>query len=426
MTSNRSRSVAILADTDSRWKWAAHLAGRLHPSTPVAGFQLLGSVPPSGRQLAEAGLQPGQIRSVTAAELIGALCEQQPDVLILALPGGGCQAMLHLLAAAELPSRPLVVAGYVGVVYEKVVEGLLLRAGADLIVANSPADYDRFRLVLSGAGVDPSCLVLGRLPFLGDARPDRLTASASDVYTVTFAGQPGVPGSLRERRYLIERLAEHARRHTARDVQVKLRALPGERVTHAELYSYADLVQGLGASRPPNLKLAMGEMGEVLDRTDLLVTVSSTAAAEAIHRSVPTAILTDFGIRESLGNAYFLGSGCLVSFDDLDAGAAPVAEPRWARRHGLGIGIDQLPGRVAEQLVRNGLPQLRPFYTLANAPALLPGLLARYGVRADGQPLSGGAAGPGRLRAAVRTSARTMYRHGAEVVAPALRKLAAI
>ena len=64
--------------------------------------------------------------------------------------------------------------------------------------------------------------------------------------------------------------------------------------------------------------------------------------------------------------------------------------------------------------------------TLANAPALLPGLLARYGVRADGQPLSGGAAGPGRLRAAVRTSARTMYRHGAEVVAPALRKLAAI
>ena len=81
-----------------------------------------------------------------------------------------------------------------------------------------------------------------------------------------------------------------------------------------------------------SFRLAAGDMGEVLSRTDLLVTVSSTAAVEAIHRGIPTAILTDFGIRESLGNAHFLGSGCLAAFDDLDAGAHPVADGRWARR----------------------------------------------------------------------------------------------
>jgi hypothetical protein len=57
---------------------------------------------------------------------------------------------------------------------------------------------------------------------------------------------------------------------------------------------------------------------------------------------------------------------------------------------------------------------------------LLPGLLANYGVRADGSPLDDGEGKPNPLRSAVRSSARSMYRQGANVVAPALRKLAAL
>ena len=104
--------------------------------------------------------------------------------------------MLHLLAAAELPNRPLVVTGYVGVVYEKVVEGLLLRAGADVIAANSPADLDRFQSVLTGAGVDPGCLALTRLPFLGE--PERRTDAARPLHRhlrrpAGGAGRPRAP-----------------------------------------------------------------------------------------------------------------------------------------------------------------------------------------------------------------------------------------
>ena len=40
--------------------------------------------------------------------------------------------------------RPVVVTGYVGVVYEKLADGLLLRHGADLVLANSRQDADRF------------------------------------------------------------------------------------------------------------------------------------------------------------------------------------------------------------------------------------------------------------------------------------------
>lgn len=412
--------MAVLADTDSRWKWAVGLSRRLHPAAVLSGYQLDTVTPPSARQLAAAGIEPELIRVVTPAALVAALAADTPDVLVISLPGGGCQSMLHLLAAADLPKRPLVVTGYVGVVYEKVIEGLLMRAGADVIAANSQSDLERFQSILTGVGVDPSCLALTRLPFLGD--PGAPT-DPGHRFTVTFAGQPGVPSTRAHRRYLIERLARHARLHPERDVLVKLRSVRGERITHHEQYPYDELLRRLGPDCPQNLKISIGDMGTVLDYTDLLVTVSSTAAAEAIHRGVPTAVVTDFGIRESIGNAYFLGSGCLASFDDLDAGVARQADERWARRHGLGTSVDRLPSRVAELLAKP-LPPLQPFYTHANAPALLPGLLANYGVRADGQPLEETESRPGVLRTAVRSSARSMYRQGANVVAPALRKLA--
>jgi len=412
----------VLADTDSRWKWAVQLANRLHPTEPVIGYQLAPVPVPSHRQLVAAGIEPDRVRAVTPAGLVAALAESPPDVLVIALPGGGCQAMLHLLAAAGLPRRPLVVTGYVGVVYEKIAEGLLMRAGADVIAANSSADLDRFGTVLKGAGLDPRCLALTRLPFLGDGAQ----RAPGGRYTVTFAGQPGVPSSRAHRRYLVERLAEHARTHPERDVLVKLRSLPGERVTHVETFGYEELLRGLGTARPANLRTSVADMGEVLGRTDLLVTVSSTAAVEAIHRGVPTAVLTDFGIRETLGNAYFLGSGCLACFDDLDAGVAPVADARWARRNGLGASVDQLPARVAELLAAGPQPPVVPFYSAGNAGAMLPGLLASYGVGVDGHPLTHGDGLPDVFRTAVRSGARSMYRHGQTVVAPALRKLASL
>lgn len=413
--------MAVLADSDSRWKWGLSLARHLSPGAAITGYQFAGSDQPSQRQLAEAGISADAVRAVSAGELVAALTANPSEVLIVAMPGGGVQAMLHLLAAAKLPKRPVVVVGYVGVVYERIVEGLLLRAGADAIVANSPADLERFRSVFSGLGSSTESLVLSQLPFLRPSQP-----RSNPRFTVTFAGQPGVPKTRGHRRYLVERLAEHAATHPERDVLIKLRSLPGERAAHTELYPYDEILRGFGADRPPNLKLVGGEMGKVLDRTDLLITVSSTAAVEAIHRGITTAVLTDFGISESLGNAYFIGSGCLDSFDSLDAGAAPQADPEWAQRQGLGRGEDRLPQRVAE-LMAAPMPALRPFYSLTYGKAFLPGLLATYGVGTDGKPLPFlvGARSTG-LRKVVRLSARGMYRHGRQVVAPALRKLASL
>jgi hypothetical protein len=106
------------------------------------GFLLRGRATPTPRQLAEVGVRADSLREVTAVEFLRTMAREPYDVLVLALVGGGVQAMLHGLKRVweDRPKRPVVVTGYVGVVYEKLADGLLLRHGADLVLANSRQD----------------------------------------------------------------------------------------------------------------------------------------------------------------------------------------------------------------------------------------------------------------------------------------------
>ncbi|MFE7465133.1 DUF6716 putative glycosyltransferase [Streptomyces sp. NPDC057499] len=431
--------VAVLADSDTRWKWGALTARRLTAGDPerrveISGLLLRGRATPTPRQLAEVGdvgITAGGVREVTAVEFLHTVRDEGYDVVVLALVGGGVQAMLHGLAALRLETRPVVVTGYVGVVYEKLADGLLLRHGADIVLANSRHDADRFRAVYEGVGADASAVTEAALPFLGGA-PHRPEPGRD---TVVFAAQPSVPASRADRTYLLRRLAEHARLHPGREVLLKLRSKPGEHTTHIEELPYQRLAEKLPGGLPPNLRLVYGHMGEVLDRTDLLVTVSSTAALEALHRRVPTAILTDLGVRETLGNHHFVGSGLLTSWDHLDGGFRPEPDPEWLAGQGVAAdgtyatAYDHARARVDALLAAGPLPGPAPYYTPATAPGYLPGILARHHLAPDGHPLPG-AGRPretgrvrGAVREAVREAARGAYRQGVQRVAPVIRRM---
>jgi hypothetical protein len=393
------------------------------------GFLLRGRATPTPRQLEEVGVRADSLREVTAVEFLRTMAEESYDVLVLALVGGGVQAMLHGLKRVweNRTSRPVVVTGYVGVVYEKLADGLLLRHGADLVLANSRQDADRFRAVYEGVGADASSVTEVALPFLGGAPYE----GERDPYTVVFAAQPSVPESRKDRTYLLNRLVQHARRHPEREVLLKLRSRPGEHTTHIEELPYQKLVQRLDP--PANFRLVYGNMGEVLDRTDLLVTVSSTAALESLHRRIPTVVLTDLGVREALGNHHFVGSGCLASWDQLDAGHRPAPDEEWVARQGVvadgsyASAFDAARERIAKLLDRpGGLPPLTPYYTPVTAPGYLPGILARHHLGPDGTPLPGAPAAdrePGPVRQIVRRAARGAYRHGVQRVAPVIRRM---
>ncbi|MFF5754511.1 DUF6716 putative glycosyltransferase [Streptomyces longwoodensis] len=432
-SNTKSLRIAVLADSDTRWKWGASTAGRVAPAAPAApvvdGFLLRGRATPTPRQLAEVGVRADSLREVTAAEFLRVMAREPYDVLVLALVGGGVQAVLHGLRRIweDRTDRPVVVTGYVGVVYEKLADGLLLRHGADLVLANSRQDAERFRQVYEGVGADASSVTEVALPFLGGAP----YTGEHEPYTVVFAAQPSVPETRRDRTYLLERLVRHARLHPGREVLLKLRSRPGEHTTHLEELPYQKLAQRLDL--PPNFRLVYGNMGEVLDRTDLMVTVSSTAALESLHRRVPTVVLTDLGVREALGNHHFVGSGCLASWDQLDAGHRPVPDEEWVARQGVaadggyGSAFDTARERIAELLGRpGGLPPLAPYYTPETAPGYLPGVLARHHLAPDGSLLPGAPAAdrePGPVRQIVRRAARGAYRHGVQRVAPVIRRM---
>ncbi len=446
-SATKALRVAVLADSDTRWKWGALTASRISPDPAESpedteirldGYLLRGRATPTPRQLREVGVTADSLREVTAVEFLRAMGdatgEDSYDVLVLALVGGGVQAMLHGLGRVwqDRADRPVVVTGYVGVVYEKLADGLLLRHGADVVLANSRQDAERFRAVYEGVGADASAVTEVALPFLGGAAYAGEPDGADRPYTVVFAAQPSVPDNRRDRTYLLERLIRHARRHPEREVVLKLRSKPGEHTTHLEELPYQKLVQR--ADPPPNFRLVYGHMGEVLDRTDLLVTVSSTAALESLHRRIPTAVLTDLGVREALGNHHFVGSGCLASWDQLDQGHRPVPDTEWVARQGVAAeggayetAFDRARDRIAALRGRpGGLPPLAPYYTTVTAPGYLPGILARHHLAPDGTPLPGAPAAdraPGPVRQVVRRAARGAYRHGVQRVAPVIRRM---
>ncbi|WP_063747883.1 MULTISPECIES: DUF6716 putative glycosyltransferase [unclassified Streptomyces] len=442
-STSKPTRIAVLADSDTRWKWGALTAARIAPGPSMeavsrenaqvglelSGFLLRGRATPTARQLAEVGVRADSLREVTSVEFLRAMAEESYDVVVLALVGGGVQAMLHGLKRVweGRTERPVVVTGYVGVVYEKLADGLLLRHGADLVLANSRQDAERFRAVYEGVGADAASVTEVALPFLGGAPYE----GEHDPCTVVFAVQPSVPDSRRDRTYLLNRLIQHARLHPGREVLLKLRSRPGEHTTHIEEQPYQKLVQRLDP--PANFRLVYGNMGEVLDRTDLLVTISSTAALESLHRRIPTVVLTDLGIRETLGNHHFVGSGCLASWDQLDAGHRPVPDPDWVARQGVvadgsyAYAFDAARERIAKLLAQpGGLPPLTPYYTPATAPGYLPGILARHHLGPDGSVLPGAPSAdkePGPVRQIVRRAARGAYRHGVQRVAPVIRRM---
>ncbi|MFA3876082.1 DUF6716 putative glycosyltransferase [Streptomyces sp. MMCC 100] len=422
--------IHVLADSDTRWKWGGELAQRLHPYPELHAHMLNGRSTPTARQMEEVGIRTASISHSSVAEFVTDPQLALADVLIVGSVGGTTQAVLHGLTRAfgDAPRRPIVVTGYVGVVYENLTDGLLLRAGADVVLANSPFDARRFREIYRGLGIGEHCVVQTALPFLADRTYDPARTGATHPFTVTFAVQPSVPEDREGRLYVLRRAIQHARLRPGREVLIKLRSKPGEQTTHIEAYHYETLAEQLDEPLPPNLHFVYGNMGEVLDRTDLMVTVSSTAALESMHRGIPTAILSDLGVREPHGNHYFTGSGCVVSWNEIDEDALPYARPGWLEEQGI-LARDpyaQLRDRVVGLVNAPARPPIQPYYTMQNAPGYLPKLLARRGLDPHGEPLPHAAAAArgrhGLLTRASRKALRRAYRFGVQNVAPRIQR----
>jgi hypothetical protein len=376
--------VLCLSDSDTRMKWTVAVAKAIESSavrapgasaTARTGVEVeVASIEdgalPSPRQVEENALV-GAHRTVSVDDFDVLLAESF-DVIVVNTVG----SRLHLLTdglrrRGEDERRPIVITGYAGVVYEKHVEGALWRSSADIVACNSTSDLERFRRLYARLGLDPDVLVGAGYAVSAETDGGSVTPLRSGgISTITFAVQPDVPRTLVERRYLLERLAGYARTHPERSIVVKLRARPDEATTHHERHHYQAVFERYVVDRPPNLSFEYGMMADVLRRTDLLVTVSSTAAMEAIAAGRRAAIVSDLGVREDLGNHFFAESGLLRSIDELMVDDLPEVDPAWLEANGLGRNdsISNVIDRLARLLAEGPGPVPEAFYSVSRTP----------------------------------------------------------
>lgn len=424
--SRRPHVIAVVA-YDSQLKWAlglvAEFTRRGWASSVVVASDVRSAL--SDEQVSTLG--DVEIARMPWADLLSVA--RRADCVVLSVQGPLVQRFtdeLELLRrrAPGGGHEPIVVAGWVGIIIEKIVAGYLDRCAADVVAVNSADNLRDFTEAAHLLGLPTDNLLLSGLPLL-PARP--APPREGPVRTVVFADQPTVPAASADRAYLYQRLAEYARAHPERHVLLKPRHRPDEGTFHV-MRHHPETVMARLPEAPPNFAITYEPVTELLPRTDLLLTVSSTAGLEAVGEGVRTAFIADLGVHEKFGNHVLLPSGLLATFDEITADEIPSPRQSWLADIFVdGDGrrpIERVVDRVEE--LRGAPPERRPG-AAASASTHVAGRIATYEHRllmptATQTPAMRAAARTAQLRTpalvGVRTELVRRARLGAQAVLP--------
>ncbi|WP_166984028.1 DUF6716 putative glycosyltransferase [Paramicrobacterium fandaimingii] len=365
------RRMLVVADSDSYIKWGAAFAGQRggewHSSLVLVKTPVL----PSARQLDAAltgtPFTARDVRTIDIDDLAELIQRERPHIVLLALRGPLVRVVAPIVAA--MPGRPAIISGFPGLTIPAEPKAIIYREQCDMIVLHSTREVREFSANAAQLGIGMR-FALARLPFLDDVVRQR---TRTDANSIVFAVQAKVPASREERVQVLALLADAARAHSSRRVVVKTRARRGEAQTHLEqfdlghLLDQPDVSDSLGGV-PENLVVSDGPMAAHLSRAAALVTVSSTAALEAIAQGIPVLLLDDFGVGPQQINTVFVGSGLFGNAADLARGDWRHPEPAWLDDNYFhpdqaSTVDDRLADLVARRAAR-GLPALERRFNL--------------------------------------------------------------
>lgn len=309
--------VLAIADTDSYLKWSAATLASMPAHWGRIQLVIENPVMPSAAQIIAATQLPVEVlrRSDTRRRIR----ELQPDVLLLAATG---PVVADLSADPRLrsPNRPVLLTGLPGISVPATRRAVRFRAGCDLFLLHSHREIAEFAELT--VELAPTLMLgLARLPFLRPSPPGE-----GERGDLIFAAQAKVPPAKEDRERIVLSLA------AAGQAVIKVRALADEQQTHREDWPYPELLAQLeadGRVAPGAVRCVGGGMGQALVRARALVTVSSTAALEAMAGGLPVLVVEDFGVSAEMINLVFEGSGCLGGLADLEAGRIRQANPGW-------------------------------------------------------------------------------------------------
>ncbi len=349
--------VVALADSDSYTKWAAALITRMPADWQADLVVVRTAKQPSAAQLRAAlagtAVAEAAVPMLSLHDAVAFTARQRPDIVVVAAIG----PLADLLAEAVLdasPNRPVIVSGLPGIALPARRKALIYRSQADMLVLHSHREVELFTAIAAYNGFQLR-FGLATLPFLEEQQPGERSGD------VVFAAQAIVPPTRRERLALLASFVAYAQRHPERRLVVKVRAVAGEGQTHEEFDSYAELLASRFPNAPANLVVESGSMAHWLRTASAFVTVSSTAALEAIAAGVPVLAIDDFGVTPELINDVFVGSGLLGSTADLLANGFREPEAEWLHDNYFHDHDDNTWVAVMQQLVaQNAAGELAP------------------------------------------------------------------
>ncbi|WP_341955182.1 DUF6716 putative glycosyltransferase [Microbacterium sp. LWH13-1.2] len=371
--------VVAIADADSFVKWSASLLGSvpgIRPHLLLVKTPLTASVEQQRTALTRTGMLSDDVTRIGFAQAAAWLEGQRPDVVLLAGRGPFVRLMGRLVDT--LSHRPVIVAGLPGMAIPAQRGALEYRRHADLLVVHShreerafaelgrrigvqvptalatlPFARSRSRMlsadrarVLSADQAGTSGTLVAERPTPSEPQPERpVRMPATDI---VFAAQALVPVGRDDRAEIAATLVRAAEADPHRRVVVKLRSRPGESETHLERDPYLEL---LPTRLPDNLVVSYSSMAAALSTAAGLVTVSSTAAVEAVALGVPVIALDSFGVSKSLLNTVFVGSGLLGGRNEVVAGRFRHPHPDWLRDNYFHPSVESTWWEHVEQLV---------------------------------------------------------------------------
>lgn len=314
--------VLLLANFDSSLKYA----GRLAEAVAALGAEPEIRIPTT---VAPHGLAPAQVQAATSRpvrfepweDLVAAAVES--DVVVPVFDGPNVERFVREVHDLAGERMPVVGCAYIGMVLYDVAAGYLARSLADVLAVNSRSDLRDFAVTARALGMPDENLLLAGLALLPATPQPTRTGS---IRTVLFADQPTVPRRDADRRYLWDRLADYAELHPDRTVLLRPRHRPGEDTFHTMRYS----PDAWAAARvlPPNLRIDHTPIDRLIPASDLVLTVSSTAALEAIAAGVRVAFVAEW-INDAALNPRLLPSGLLRRFDEIDADRIGSPDSVW-------------------------------------------------------------------------------------------------
>lgn len=359
--------VLAVSDSDSYLKWSSATLRALPAEWHTEQVVLATPITPSPAQvLAAAG---AAVPVVSSARLAWKVIKEKPDVVLLSCTGPVVEAILGHPYLRYGRHRPVLVTGLPGISVPATRKAVRFRACCDLFVVHSHREREEFSEI---ASVLAPGLVFGlaRLPFLHQSRH----SDGATRDTVVFAAQAKVPADREHRRQVLLALAQSP---SARPAVVKLRAWAGEEQTHRETWPYPQLWAELvaeGKAEAHAVRFSGGSMADALNRAAGFVTVSSTAALEAIAAGIPLVVISDFGVSAEMINTVFQKSEALGTLDDLRNGRFFTPDRQWCsvnyfHRAEESDWLDLLGALLAERGAR-GLPS-RPLRRVSPARARL-------------------------------------------------------